>query len=62
MSGSDKCYNRSKWVGDSDRGTILPRVIREGLSVEMTFEYRPENVRKQAMKTHGRTLFQKKTC
>lgn len=41
-------------VGESERGTILARVIRKGLFVEVTFEYRPENVREKAMRTHIR--------
>lgn len=44
MAASEKYFNPNMWGRDSDRGIILARVIREeGLSVEMTFEYRPEN-------------------
>lgn len=58
MAGSVKCSNRNKYSGDSGRSTILARVIREGLSVEVTFEYKPENVRGQVMRTRESTVFQ----
>lgn len=47
-----------KWSGDGDRGTILARVIRKCHSVEVTFEYRPENMSGKAMRTSRRTVFQ----
>lgn len=58
MSSGNKFCNKKKWGGESDKGAILARVINEGLSVEVTLEYRPENVREQAMRTYGRPTFQ----
>lgn len=59
MVGSDKCFNRNKWSRESDRSTLLAGVIREGLLVEVTFEYRPEHVNKGENSVPGKTCLDK---